>query len=333
MAGLPAFAPATAEAVLALLDHYQVELRGRHAVVVGRSVVVGKPVAHLLLDRHATVTICHSRTPDLAAITRQADVLVAAVGRAWLIGPGHVSPGSTVIDVGTNATPDGGLAGDVDPAVAAIDGVALTPVPGGVGPVTTALLLRHVVSAAAADYPSRALTCYSGEKFLVSRFLSPQLSRNEPCDGRNELLGQSGGHLRPRARPRPLDPQVRQAWRRLLVAELPAAPAVVADLGCGTGTLSVLLAAEGYAVTGLDFAPQMIRAARAKARAAGVSARFELSDAAAPTLPAESFDVVLARHVLWAMPDADDALAAWLRLLLPGGLLLLSRGAGRPAPD
>ena len=150
VAGLPAFAPATAEAVLALLDHYQVELRGRHAVVVGRSVVVGKPVAHLLLDRHATVTICHSRTADLAAITRQADVLVAAVGRAGLIGPGHVSPGTTVIDVGTNATPDGGLAGDVDPAVAAIDGVALTPVPGGVGPVTTALLLRHVVAAAAA---------------------------------------------------------------------------------------------------------------------------------------------------------------------------------------
>jgi methylenetetrahydrofolate dehydrogenase (NADP+) / methenyltetrahydrofolate cyclohydrolase len=148
-AGLPSFAPATAEAVLALLDHYQVELRGRHAVVVGRSVVVGKPAAHLLLDRHATVTICHSRTVDLAAITRQADVLVAAVGRAGLIGPGHVSPGTTVIDVGTNATPDGGLAGDVDRAVADVEGVALTPVPGGIGPVTTALLLRHVVTAAA----------------------------------------------------------------------------------------------------------------------------------------------------------------------------------------
>ena len=148
VAGLPAFAPATAEAVLALLDHYQVELLGRHAVVVGRSVVVGKPVAHLLLDRHATVTICHSRTADLSAITRQADVLVAAAGRAALIGPGPVSPGTTVIDVGTNATP-GGLAGDVDPAVAEVAG-ALTPVPGGVGPVTTALLLRHVVMATAA---------------------------------------------------------------------------------------------------------------------------------------------------------------------------------------
>ncbi len=149
VAGLPAFAPATAEAVLALLDHYPVELSGRHAVVVGRSVVVGKPAAHLLLDRNATVTICHSRTTDLPAITRQAEVLVAAAGRSGLIGPGHVSPGTTVIDVGTNATPDGGLAGDVDPAVARV-AAALTPVPGGVGPVTTALLLQHVVQAAAA---------------------------------------------------------------------------------------------------------------------------------------------------------------------------------------
>jgi methylenetetrahydrofolate dehydrogenase (NADP+) / methenyltetrahydrofolate cyclohydrolase len=148
-AGLPAFAPATAEAVLALLDYYQVVLRGRHAVVVGRSVVVGKPVAHLLLDRHATVTISHSRTADLAAITRQADVLVAAAGRAGLIGPEHVSPGATVIDVGTNVTDAGQLAGDVDPAVAGV-ATALSPVPGGVGPVTTALLLRHVVEAAAA---------------------------------------------------------------------------------------------------------------------------------------------------------------------------------------
>jgi methylenetetrahydrofolate dehydrogenase (NADP+) / methenyltetrahydrofolate cyclohydrolase len=149
VAGLPAFAPATAEAVLALLDYYQVELRGRHAVVVGRSVVVGKPVAHLLLDRHATVTISHSRTADLAAVTRQADVLVVAAGRAGLIGPEHVSPGATVIDVGTNVTDAGQLAGDVDPAVAGV-AAALSPVPGGVGPVTTALLLRHVVEAAAA---------------------------------------------------------------------------------------------------------------------------------------------------------------------------------------
>jgi methylenetetrahydrofolate dehydrogenase (NADP+) / methenyltetrahydrofolate cyclohydrolase len=146
MTGLPAFAPATAEAVLRLLDHHHVELEGRRAVVVGRSAVVGKPVAHLLLDRNATVTIAHSRTRDLTAITRQADVLVVAAGRAHLIGPDHVTPGAIVIDVGTNATPDGGLAGDVDPKVG--DVAALSPVPGGVGPVTTAVLLRHVTDAA-----------------------------------------------------------------------------------------------------------------------------------------------------------------------------------------
>jgi methylenetetrahydrofolate dehydrogenase (NADP+)/methenyltetrahydrofolate cyclohydrolase len=133
--------------VLALLDHHGVPLSGRHAVVVGRSTVVGKPAAHLLLDRDATVTICHSRTSDLAAITRQADVLVAAVGRPGLITPEHVSPGTVVIDVGTNPTADGTLVGDVDPAVAQM-AAGLTPVPGGVGPVTTALLLQHTVRAA-----------------------------------------------------------------------------------------------------------------------------------------------------------------------------------------
>jgi ubiquinone/menaquinone biosynthesis C-methylase UbiE len=134
------------------------------------------------------------------------------------------------------------------------------------------------------------------------------------------------------------DPQVRDAWRQLLLSHLPPAPAAVADLGCGTGSLSVLLGAAGYAVTGLDFAPAMIRAARAKARAAGVSARFVLSDAAAPTLPPASFDVVLARHVLWALPDIRRTLAAWLRLLLPGGTLVLvegrwSTGAGLTAAE
>jgi methylenetetrahydrofolate dehydrogenase (NADP+) / methenyltetrahydrofolate cyclohydrolase len=148
-AGLPAHPPATAEAVLALLRHYSVPLEGRHAVVVGRSVVVGKPAAHLLLDANATVTVCHSRTADLAAITRQADVLVAATGRAGLVGAGHVRPGAVVIDVGTSAGPDGGLAGDVSPEVAGV-AAAMTPVPGGVGPVTTALLLRHVIAAAMA---------------------------------------------------------------------------------------------------------------------------------------------------------------------------------------
>ena len=147
MTSLPAFAPATAAAVLALLDHHQVALSGRRAVVVGRSAVVGKPVAQLLIGRDATVTVCHSRTVDLASVTREAEVLVVAAGRAGLIGPGHVAAGATVVDVGTNATADGGLAGDVDPAVAGVAG-ALSPVPGGVGPVTTALLLRHVTEAA-----------------------------------------------------------------------------------------------------------------------------------------------------------------------------------------
>jgi methylenetetrahydrofolate dehydrogenase (NADP+) / methenyltetrahydrofolate cyclohydrolase len=147
MAGLPAFAPATAAAVLALLDHHGVALRGRRAVVVGRSAVVGKPVAQLLLARDATVTVCHSRTADLAAVTSSAEILVVAAGRAGLIGPSHVAPGAVVVDVGTNAAADGGMVGDVNPAVASVAG-ALSPVPGGVGPVTTAVLLRHVVEAA-----------------------------------------------------------------------------------------------------------------------------------------------------------------------------------------
>lgn len=145
--GLPAFAPATAAAVVALLDHHRVELAGRHAVVVGRSAVVGKPLAHLLLDRDATVTVCHSRTRDLAAVTAQADVLVAAVGRAGLITADHVRPGAVIVDVGTNPTDDGGLVGDVRAEEVAERAAALTPVPGGVGPVTTALLLRHTVLA------------------------------------------------------------------------------------------------------------------------------------------------------------------------------------------
>jgi methylenetetrahydrofolate dehydrogenase (NADP+)/methenyltetrahydrofolate cyclohydrolase len=150
VAGLTAFPPATAQAVVALLDHYGIALSGRHAVVVGRSTVVGKPVAQLLLDRDATVTICHSRTADLAAATSQADVLVAAVGRAELITTEHVRAGAVVIDVGTNATDDGGLVGDVDAAGVEGHVAALTPVPGGVGPVTTALLLEHTVRAAGA---------------------------------------------------------------------------------------------------------------------------------------------------------------------------------------
>jgi methylenetetrahydrofolate dehydrogenase (NADP+) / methenyltetrahydrofolate cyclohydrolase len=148
LAGLPAFAPATAQAVLELLDFHGVGVSGRRAVVVGRSVVVGKPVAQLLLARDATVTVCHSRTPELAAVTREADVLVVAAGRPGLITADHVRPGAVVIDVGTNTTDDGSLTGDVDAAsVGAVAG-GLSPVPGGVGLVTTAQLLLNTVTAA-----------------------------------------------------------------------------------------------------------------------------------------------------------------------------------------
>ena len=149
-AGLPAFAPATAEAVLCLLDHYKAEISGRHAVIVGRSAVVGKPAAHLLLARDATVTVCHSRTSDLTSHTRAADILIVAAGRAGMITGPQIRPGATVVDVGTNPTADGGLTGDVDAQTAASAAGALTPVPGGVGPVTTAVLLRHAVNAAEA---------------------------------------------------------------------------------------------------------------------------------------------------------------------------------------
>ena len=147
-AGLPSFPPATAEAVLVLLDHHGIPLAGAHAVVVGRSTVVGKPAALLLLQRDATVTVCHRGTKDLAAVTRSADVLVAAVGRPNLITAEYVAQDTVVIDVGTNPTPDGGLVGDVDAASVSGRAAGLTPVPGGVGPVTTALLLRHTVASA-----------------------------------------------------------------------------------------------------------------------------------------------------------------------------------------
>ncbi len=122
-----------------------------------------------------------------------------------------------------------------------------------------------------------------------------------------------------------LDPEVREAWRGLLLDRLPPAPARIADLGCGTGTLSLLLASEGYAVDGVDFSPRMLERARAKADPEA-GARFLLGDAAEPPLPAEQYDVVLCRHVLWAMPDPAVALRKWLRLLAPAGMLLLVEG-------
>jgi methylenetetrahydrofolate dehydrogenase (NADP+)/methenyltetrahydrofolate cyclohydrolase len=144
--GLDGLVAGTPTGILTLLDEYEVPLSGARAVVVGRSNIVGKPVALLLLARNATVTICHSRTTDLAAETRQADVLVVAVGHAGLITPDMVKEGATVVDVGMNRT-DEGLRGDVDPAVLERAGL-MTPVPGGVGPMTIASLLRNTVKAA-----------------------------------------------------------------------------------------------------------------------------------------------------------------------------------------
>lgn len=145
----PAFAPATAAAVVRLLDYHDVPVEGANAVVLGRSLVVGLPAALLLTHRNATVTTCHSRTHDLPAHTRRADILVVAIGRAQMVTPEYVTADTVVVDVGTNVDADGNLVGDVDPSVA---GVArgLSPVPGGVGPVTTALLLEHTVAAAEA---------------------------------------------------------------------------------------------------------------------------------------------------------------------------------------
>jgi len=145
--GLPVFAPATAEAVLRLLDFHEIGLAGRRAVVVGRSAVVGKPVAQLLLARDATVTVSHSRTPDLARVTSEAELLIVATGRPGLITAAHVRPGAVVVDVGTSTTAGGSLVGDVGAAVTEVAG-ALSPVPGGVGPVTTAQLLLATTVAA-----------------------------------------------------------------------------------------------------------------------------------------------------------------------------------------
>jgi ubiquinone/menaquinone biosynthesis C-methylase UbiE len=122
------------------------------------------------------------------------------------------------------------------------------------------------------------------------------------------------------------DPQVRAAWRELLLAVLPPAPARIADLGCGTGSVSVLLAEAGYDVTGLDFSAAMVSAALAKAAAAGVDARFVAGDASDPQLDAGGFDVVLCRHVLWALPEREVALGRWITLLGPGGRLVLVEG-------
>ena len=153
--GAAAFAPCTPQAVLALLDAHGIPLEGRHAVVVGRSHIVGKPLSLMLLARGATVTTCHSRTSDLAAHTRRADILVAAVGRAHLVRGEMVKPGAAVIDVGINRLDDGRIVGDVDFADAAPIAGHITPVPGGVGPMTVACLVANAVAAAERQHAER----------------------------------------------------------------------------------------------------------------------------------------------------------------------------------
>ena len=140
--------PCTPWGVMKMLEHEGIPVEGAHAVVVGRSTIVGKPMALLLLNAGATVTICHSKTRDLGAMTRQGDILVAAVGKARMIGASMVKPGATVIDVGINRLADGTLVGDVDYGPVSRVAGAITPVPGGVGPMTIAMLLGNTVKAA-----------------------------------------------------------------------------------------------------------------------------------------------------------------------------------------
>ena len=175
--GRARLAPCTPSGVIEMLDHFGIQIGGRRAVVLGRSEIVGKPMALLLLRRDATVTICHSKTPSIAEVAAEGDILVAAIGRPGFVTPEFVKPGATVIDVGINRVTDRRLAaallgaasprvqdfdrrgsvvvGDVHPAVADVAG-ALTPVPGGVGPLTIAMLLRNTVAAAAGRLASQA---------------------------------------------------------------------------------------------------------------------------------------------------------------------------------
>lgn len=150
--GRPGLVACTPAGIIRMLHDYGVELEGMRAVVVGRSNIVGKPVAVLLLGRNATVTICHSRTVGLPDVCREADVLVVAIGRLWFVKPDWVKPGAVVVDVGTNQKPDGRLGGDVDPAVAEVAGW-MTPVPGGVGPLTRAMLMANTWQAEQARRP------------------------------------------------------------------------------------------------------------------------------------------------------------------------------------
>ncbi|WP_342525473.1 bifunctional methylenetetrahydrofolate dehydrogenase/methenyltetrahydrofolate cyclohydrolase FolD [Chryseomicrobium sp. FSL W7-1435] len=150
--GQQGFIPCTPFGIIQLLDYSAIEIEGKHAVIVGRSNIVGKPMGQLLLNRHATVTYTHSRTPDLAEFTKQADILIVATGQPSMITGEHIKPGAAVIDVGIHRNSDGRLSGDVDFASAKEVAGALTPVPGGVGPMTIAMLMEN--------------TCLSAERAL-----------------------------------------------------------------------------------------------------------------------------------------------------------------------
>jgi methylenetetrahydrofolate dehydrogenase (NADP+) / methenyltetrahydrofolate cyclohydrolase len=146
--GSPLFVPCTPQGIMELIARTGIDLKGKEAVVVGRSNIVGKPIALLLLAQHATVTICHSRTKDLSAVTRRADILIAAVGKAHMIKADMVKDGVIVIDVGVNRLENGKLAGDVDFNEVASKAFFITPVPGGVGPMTIAMLMKNTLDAA-----------------------------------------------------------------------------------------------------------------------------------------------------------------------------------------
>jgi methylenetetrahydrofolate dehydrogenase (NADP+)/methenyltetrahydrofolate cyclohydrolase len=156
LAGEPTLVPCTPAGCMEILDHYGAELKGAEAVVVGRSRLVGKPLAQLLLARHATVTMCHTRTRDLADHTRRADVLCVAAGRPGTITGDMVKPGAWVIDVGINRLDTGKLVGDVDFASVSPRAHAITPVPGGVGPMTVAMLMRNTLRAAERQLEARS---------------------------------------------------------------------------------------------------------------------------------------------------------------------------------
>jgi methylenetetrahydrofolate dehydrogenase (NADP+) / methenyltetrahydrofolate cyclohydrolase len=147
VAGLPGLRSCTPAGVMVLLDHYKISVAGKRAVVIGRSIMVGKPMAQLLVEANATVTICHSRTQNIGKVIEEADVIVAAIGKTRFVKADMVKEGAVVVDVGINRTPEGKLAGDVDFEAISPKASAITPVPGGVGPMTIALLMRNTFEA------------------------------------------------------------------------------------------------------------------------------------------------------------------------------------------